>query len=69
MNMDVTFNRGKYEVLKEKTYYKKLGKVVNIVGLTIESIGPDAKLSDMCLIRGEDDDSLEVMAEVVGFKE
>ncbi len=69
MNMDVTFNRGKYEVLKEKTYYKKLGKVVNIVGLTIESIGPDAKLSDMCLIRGEDDDSLEVMAEVVGFKD
>ena len=34
----------KYQAVLEKTYFKKLGKVENVVGLTIESAGPDAKL-------------------------
>ena len=33
----------KYLQLGEKTYFNRLGKVVKIVGLTIESVGPDAK--------------------------
>ena len=37
-------NIDKYYSLTEKSFYKKLGKVTKIVGLTIESIGPDAKL-------------------------
>ena len=38
----------KYLQLGEKTYFIRLGKVVKIVGLTIESVGPDAKLNDLC---------------------
>jgi flagellum-specific ATP synthase len=40
----------KYLRLAENTYFKRLGKVVKIVGLTIESVGPDAKLNDLCRI-------------------
>lgn len=39
----VAFNAEKYLQLTEKTYFKQLGKVVKIVGLTDESVGPDAK--------------------------
>lgn len=37
-------NFEKYNKLTDKTFYRKLGKVVNVVGLTIESAGPDSKL-------------------------
>ncbi len=57
----------KYDRVTEKTFYKKLGKVVNVVGLTIESVGPDAKLSDLCQITTEDGKT--IMAEVTGFKD
>lgn len=40
----------KYNKLADKTFYRKLGKVVNVVGLTIESAGPDSKLGDLCRI-------------------
>ena len=59
----------KYNALLEKTFYKKLGKVVNVVGLTIESLGPDALLSDICRIIPEDSEKPPIMAEVVGFKD
>ena len=42
----MAFNAEKYLQLTEKTYFKQLGKVVKIVGLTIESVGPDAKIND-----------------------
>ncbi|MCR4892457.1 MAG: FliI/YscN family ATPase, partial [Lachnospiraceae bacterium] len=59
----------KYLRVKEMTFYKKLGKVVNVVGLTIESLGPDAKLADLCRIIPDDSDKSPIMAEVVGFKD
>ncbi|MDY5576909.1 MAG: flagellar protein export ATPase FliI [Lachnospiraceae bacterium] len=65
VNIDVS----KYLALKQKKYYKKLGKVSKIVGLTIESIGPDAKLNDVCRICSSEPDKSDVMAEVVGFKD
>lgn len=34
----------KYLQLADKTYFNRLGKVTKIVGLTIESVGPNAKL-------------------------
>ena len=46
----MAFNAEKYLQLTEKTYFKQLGKVVKIVGLTIESVGPDAKINDLCRI-------------------
>lgn len=48
-----------------KTYFDRLGKVTKVVGLTIESLGPEAKLNDVCLIKL--DDGNKISAEVVGF--
>lgn len=62
-------NITKYQKLKEKTFYKRLGKVVNVVGLTIESLGPDASLNDLCRISIDEDGGKYVLAEVVGFKD
>ena len=61
-------NREKYERLEQESFYKKLGKVSKIVGLTIESVGPDAKLNDLCRIYSPDK-SQTLFAEVVGFKD
>lgn len=59
----------KYLNLINKSFVKKLGKVDKIVGLTIESVGPDAALNDICLIYCKEDTKKVVMAEVVGFRE
>lgn len=58
----------KYDELLEKQYEKHFGKVVKVVGLTIESIGPDAKLNDMCYIVPKNGGD-RVKAEVVGFRD
>ena len=63
-----SINKNKYLSLTEKSFYKKLGKVTKIVGLTIESVGPDAKLNDLCKIYSADN-SQELYAEVVGFND
>ena len=59
----------KYLQLAENTYFKRLGKVVKIVGLTIESVGPDAKLNDLCRIIIDKEKGISIMAEVVGFRD
>lgn len=65
----VTVDFAKYGKLREGTYFHKLGKVVNVVGLTVESAGPDAKLGDLCEIFPEDERLKPILAEVVGFKD
>lgn len=62
-------NSSKYYSLLEKNFIKKLGKVSKIVGLTIESIGPDANLNDVCSIVSKDNPNQVIQAEVVGFKD
>ena len=66
--MDIATDFSKYKMLMQDSFFKRLGKVVNVVGLTIESAGPDARLGDLCRIyvsgRGGD----FIHAEVVGFK-
>lgn len=64
----ITVDFNKYKSLLDKSYEKSLGKVVKVVGLTIESIGPKANLNDLCMIRSKDK-TQTVMAEVVGFRE
>lgn len=60
----------KYDSVKTQSLIHKKGKVVNVVGLTIESAGPDAKLGDVCrILTGNDTNAMPVMAEVVGFKD
>lgn len=65
----MTVDFQKYLKTEEKTFFKKLGKVVNVVGLTIESAGPDAKLGDICRIYPQNEGAGPIMAEVVGFKD
>ena len=59
----------KYNKMAEKSFYRKLGKVVNVVGLTIESAGPDSKLGDLCRILPDAEGARPIMAEVVGFRD
>lgn len=67
----VSVDFGKYNKIAQDRFYKVKGKVVNVVGLTIESKGPQAKLGDICRIfpgmREEEGDF--ALAEVVGFRE
>ncbi len=63
------YNIEKYRQLTEKRFYRNLGKVVKIVGLTIESVGPSAKLNDLCRIIIDPKEDISVMAEVVGFRD
>jgi len=57
----------KYQSVLEKSYIRKLGKVSQVVGLTIESVGPDVNIGQTCLIKaGKYGDA--VLSEVVGFK-
>lgn len=68
--MRASVNFVKYEKVSEGTFYRMKGKVVNIVGLTIESLGPEAKMGDICLIYPDSKESGKpAMAEVVGFKD
>ena len=59
----------KYKSLGEKNYIRKLGRVVKLVGLTIESLGPSASLNDLCLITSNENKEQVVYAEVVGFRD
>lgn len=59
----------KYLQLLDRSYYKSYGKVTKVVGLTIESVGPEARLNDLCCIYLNKDKTTSVMAEVVGFQE
>jgi flagellum-specific ATP synthase len=67
----------KYKKMQNAPYYRMRGRVVNVIGLTIESAGPDAKLGDICLIYPKKKESEALtdrvvrpsMAEVVGFKD
>ena len=63
------YNIEKYRQLTEGKFYRNLGKVVKIVGLTIESVGPNAKLNDLCRIIIDPKEDISVMAEVVGFRD
>lgn len=47
--------------------YKRYGKVLRVVGLMIESQGPDANIGEVCLIHASSARQRTVMAEVVGF--
>ena len=58
----------KYEELVNKSFATKYGKIVKVVGLTLESIGPDANINDVCVIVTQDKKH-EIYAEVVGFKD
>ncbi len=61
----------KYRNLSRESFFKVRGKVMNVVGLTIESAGPSAKLGDICMIYpAEEGPGMRPSpAEVVGFRD
>lgn len=55
-------------LLEEMEPVKKHGKVVQVIGLTIEARGPNAKIGEICLLYPKPFER-PIEAEVVGFKE
>ncbi|MBO7403047.1 MAG: flagellar protein export ATPase FliI [Lachnospiraceae bacterium] len=67
--MDFSVNFDKYRELENEVFYKSQGKIANVVGLTLESYGPDAKLGDICTIYSKGGAYAIAKAEVIGFKD
>ena len=61
------YDVGRYLQVTDRFFYNCYGKVAKVVGLTVESIGPEAKLGDLCRIVVDKESGKYVMAEVVGF--
>src|SRR6476646_2216556 len=47
--------------------YRTMGRGAEVIGLVVESTGPDAEVGELCLIG--DDRRERVLAEVVGFRD
>jgi len=63
MTVDLSKYKNAIHDLKPISY---LGKISQIIGLTIESVGPQVSLGEICKIKGND--GQDINAEVVGFK-
>ncbi len=57
----------KYSAVLSRSYIKRLGRVSQVIGLTIESVGPDVSLGHKCYIK-VNKYAEPVVSEVVGFK-
>ncbi|WP_078547131.1 flagellar protein export ATPase FliI [Litchfieldia alkalitelluris] len=49
--------------------YKRYGKISRVVGLMIESRGPECSIGDLCYIHIGSNNKRKIYAEVVGFRE
>ena len=64
----MSWNKNKYlEIIKNTPSIKEIGKITEIIGLTIEADGPKSSIGDLCYIYNDYNDK-PTMAEVVGFK-
>ena len=64
----MTWNKNKYlDIIDSAQTIKEIGKITEIIGLTIESDGPKSSIGDLCYIYNSLDEK-PTMAEVVGFK-
>lgn len=62
-----SINLLKYQkALEDSDFIECTGKVSKVVGLTIESVGPEVNIGELCKIKGQ---RKTIMAEVVGFKD
>ena len=66
MKVDVDFE--KYYMVLDEPLFKNMGRVENVIGLSIESKGPEAKLGDICRIYVKGDSEF-ILSEVIGFKD
>lgn len=62
--------------MRMKKYFDKIehldlvkvnGRVTQVIGLVIESVGPSASLGEVCVIKSRNEETI-CLAEVVGFK-
>ena len=64
----MSWSKDKYlNIIKDAKTIKEIGKITEIIGLTIESDGPKSSIGDLCYIYNDYNDK-PTMAEVVGFK-
>ncbi|TLS36632.1 flagellar protein export ATPase FliI [Pseudalkalibacillus caeni] len=57
-----------FSAVEEAESIKKYGKVTQVIGLTIESTGPNVKVGELCKLYPKHN-AVPIEAEVVGFKE
>ncbi len=62
---DITLN----QVIEQVNPYKRYGKILRIVGLMIESNGPEVNIGEVCLIHPKSALHKPIPAEVVGFNQ
>ena len=64
----MSWNKDRYlNIIKKTKTIKEIGKITEIIGLTIESDGPKSSIGDLCYIYNDFGDE-PIMAEVVGFR-
>ena len=63
----INFNKYK-SIIQDKDLIRYSGKVSQVIGLTVESIGPAVNLNELCEIYSLNDQN-PILAEVVGFKD
>lgn len=64
----MSWNKNKYlDIINKTETIKEIGKITEIIGLTIESDGPKSSIGDLCYIYNNFGDE-PTMAEVVGFR-
>ena len=64
----MSWNKNKYlDIINKTETIKEIGKITEIIGLTIESDGPKSSIGDLCYIYNDFGDE-PIMAEVVGFR-
>jgi len=57
-----------YDILENSSFVRHFGRVSKVVGLTIESDGPQVDIGELCMIHASRGKKL-IQAEVVGFKD
>ena len=56
-----------HDRLRRADPYRTMGRVAEVIGLVVESTGPEAEVGELCLIGSERRE--QVLAEVVGFRD
>ncbi|SFF70457.1 type III secretion system ATPase, FliI/YscN [Halobacillus alkaliphilus] len=55
------------QVIDQSDTFKRYGRIHRVVGLMVESKGPEASIGDLCYIHSHSDRNQSIAAEVVGF--
>nr|WP_035453275.1 FliI/YscN family ATPase [Alicyclobacillus herbarius] len=59
--------RANVSLMRNMRWFRLYGRVAKVVGMTVESQGPYARIGDICSISSQD--GTECLAEVVGFRD